>query len=108
MEYGELEDYIRKGMKGEWIGKVKEVKRGVEGGKEIGEEMKIVGDEGVAVEYEVRLWKWEVIELVMVEEDGLEEIEGVSGMEGEEEMVKMVMEMWDREFELEKLKEVMD
>ena len=47
IEYPEFEDYITKRINGEWIGKVNEVKTRLQRGKEIAEQINILGDDGV-------------------------------------------------------------
>ncbi|MGL5271917.1 MAG: V-type ATP synthase subunit A, partial [Phocaeicola sp.] len=51
LEYPEFEAYIEKRINGEWIGKVNEIKTRLLRGKEIAEQINILGDDGVPVEY---------------------------------------------------------
>lgn len=64
LEYPEFEEYIAKRINGEWIGKVNELKTRLLRGKEIAEQINILGDDGVPVEYHVIFWKSELIDLL--------------------------------------------
>ena len=52
LEYPEFENYIAERINGEWIGKVNELKTRLLRGKEIAEQINILGDDGVPVEYQ--------------------------------------------------------
>ena len=51
IEYPEFEEYIKGHINDEWIGKVNEIKTRLLRGKEIAEQINILGDDGVPVEY---------------------------------------------------------
>ena len=70
IEYPEFEEYITKHINGEWIGKVNEIKTRLQRGKEIAEQINILGDDGVPVEYHVTFWKSELIDFVILQQDG--------------------------------------
>ena len=70
LEYPEFEEYITKRINGEWIGKVNEIKTRLLRGKEIAEQINILGDDGVPVEYHVIFWKSELIDFVILQQDG--------------------------------------
>ena len=51
IEYPEFEEYIKGHINDEWIGKVNELKTRLQRGKEIAEQINILGDDGVPVSY---------------------------------------------------------
>ena len=70
IEYPEFEEYIKGHINDEWIGKVNELKTRLQRGKEIAEQINILGDDGVPVEYHVIFWKSELIDFVILQQDG--------------------------------------
>ena len=69
IEYPEFEEYIKGHINDEWIGKVNELKTRLQRGKEIAEQINILGDDGVPVEYHVIFWKSELIDFVILQQD---------------------------------------
>ena len=76
-------------------------------GKEIAEQINILGDDGVPVEYHVTFWKSELIDFVILQQDAFDEIDAVTPMERQEEILNMVIEICHTEFEFDNFNEVM-
>ncbi len=108
LEYPEFEDYIAKRINGKWIEKVNEVKTRLLRGKEIAEQINILGDDGVPVEYHVIFWKSELIDYVVLQQDAFDAIDSVTPMERQEEILNMVIDICHTEFYFENFLEVMD
>lgn len=108
IEYPEFEEYISKTINGEWIGKVNELKTRLQRGKEIAEQINILGDDGVPVEYHVTFWKSELIDFVILQQDAFDDIDAVTPMERQEAILNMVIDICHTEFEFDNFNEVMD
>ena len=108
LEYPEFEAYITKHINGEWIGKVTELKTRLLRGKEIAEQINILGDDGVPVEYHVIFWKSELIDFVILQQDAFDEVDAVTPMERQEEIVNMVIDICHTDFSFDNFVEVMD
>ena len=108
IEYPEFEDYISKRINGEWIGKVNEIKTRLQRGKEIAEQINILGDDGVPVEYHVIFWKSELIDFVILQQDAFDEVDSVTPMERQEEILNMVIDICHTDFTFDNFNEVMD
>ena len=108
LEYPEFEEYIAKRINGEWIGKVNEIKTRLLRGKEIAEQINILGDDGVPVEYHVIFWKPELIDFVILQQDAFDEVDSVTPMERQEEILNMVIDICHTEFKFDTFIEVMD
>ena len=85
-----------------------EIKTRLQRGKEIAEQINILGDDGVPVEYHVTFWKSELIDFVILQQDAFDEIDAVTPMERQEEILNMVIEICHTEFEFDNFNEVMD
>ena len=108
IEYPEFEEYIKTHINGEWIGKVNEIKNRLQRGKEIAEQINILGDDGVPVEYHVTFWKSELIDFVILQQDAFDEIDAVTPMERQEDILNMIIDICHTEFEFDNFNEVMD
>ncbi len=108
LEYPEFEAYITEYINGEWIGKVTELKTRLLRGKEIAEQINILGDDGVPVEYHVIFWKSELIDFVILQQDAFDEVDSVTPMERQEEIVNMIIDICHTEFSFDNFVEVMD
>lgn len=108
IEYPEFEAYIAEHINDEWIGKVNEIKTRLQRGKEIAEQINILGDDGVPVDYHVVFWKSELIDFVILQQDAFDEIDAVTPMERQEEILNKVIAICHTEFEFDNFNEVMD
>lgn len=108
LEYPEFEEYIEKRINGEWIAKVNEMKTRMLRGKEIAEQINILGDDGVPVEYHVIFWKSELIDFVVLQQDAFDDIDAITPLERQEEIVNKVMEICHTEFDFDNFLDVME
>ena len=108
IEYPEFEEYIAKRINGEWIGKVNELKTRLLRGKEIAEQINILGDDGVPVDYHVIFWKSEVIDYVVLQQDAFDEIDAVTPLERQEDILDLVVEVCRADYAFDNFLEVMD
>lgn len=107
IEYPEFEEYIRTRIKGNWIGNVNKMKTILLRGKEVQEQINILGDDGVPVDYHVTFWKSEVIDFVILQQDAFDKIDAVCPLERQEAMLDLVMEICDKKFHFDNFNDVM-
>jgi V/A-type H+-transporting ATPase subunit A len=108
IEYPEFETYIAEHINSEWIPKVNDLKTRLQRGKEISEQINILGDDGVPVAYHVTFWKSELIDFVILQQDAFDDIDSVTPMERQEELLNMVTNICHTDFEFDNFNEVMD
>jgi V/A-type H+-transporting ATPase subunit A len=108
LEYPEFEEYIAERINAEWIGKVNEMKTRMLRGKEIAEQINILGDDGVPVDYHVIFWKSELIDYVVLQQDAFDEIDAITPLERQKEIVDMVIDICHTDLEFDTFLEVMD
>ena len=108
IEYPEFEEYIKTKIEGDWIGMVNQMKTILQRGKEVQEQINILGDDGVPVEYHVTFWKSEVIDFVILQQDTFDKIDAVCPLERQEFMLKLVMDICNSDYEFDSFLEVMD
>ncbi len=108
LEYPEFQEYIAKHISPEWIEKVNEIKTRMLRGKEISEQINILGDDGVPVEYHVTFWKSELIDFVILQQDAFDAIDAVTPLRRQEFMLDRVVNVCRSEFKFDTFLEVMD
>ena len=108
IEYPEFDEYISNRINPEWLGKVNEIKTRLQRGKEIAEQINILGDDGVPVDYHVVFWKSELIDFVILQQDAFDEVDSVTPMERQEEILNMVIDICHTDFSFDNFNEVMD
>ena len=108
LEYPEFEEYISKLIGDGWIEMVNEAKTRLQRGKEIAEQINILGDDGVPVEYHVTFWKSELIDFVVLQQDAFDEIDAVTPLERQQAILGLVTDICRSEFEFSEFGEVVD
>ena len=108
LEYPEFEEYITNRINGEWISKVNEMKTLLQRGKEIQEQINILGDDGVPVDYHENFWKSEVIDFVILQQDAFDKIDSVCPLERQEYMLDLVMDICRHDYDFDNFLDVTD
>ena len=108
LEYPEFAEYIKGHINEEWIPKVLALKTRMQRGKEIAEQINILGDDGVPVDYHVTFWKSEVIDYVILQQDAFDEVDAVTPLERQEEILNMVTTICEHDFQFDTFLEATD
>ena len=98
LEYPEIEEYLDGRIEKGWVEKVYAGKTLVQRGKEANDQINILGDDGVPVEYHERFWKSELIDFVILQQDAFDDIDANCPMERQQMMYKMVLGICNQEF----------
>jgi V/A-type H+-transporting ATPase subunit A len=108
LEYPEFQKYISELISPEWIGKVNDIKTRLLRGKEIAEQINILGDDGVPTEYHVVFWKSELIDYVVLQQDAFDKVDSVTPLERQEYILDLVTDICRRDFTFKDFNEVME
>ena len=108
LEYPEFKDFISQHISSSWVEKVNEIKTRLLRGKEISEQINILGDDGVPVSYHITFWKSELIDFVILQQDAFDDIDAVTPLERQEFMLDKVIGVCRSEFRFDTFIEVMD
>lgn len=106
LEYPEFEEYIAKRIGDKWIASINELKRIMLRGQEVSEQINILGDDGVPVEYHIRFWKSEVIDFVILQQDAFDKVDMNTPLERQEYMMNKVMDICHTDFQFESFTKV--
>lgn len=108
LEYPEFDEYITGLIGAGWIEMVNEAKTRLLRGKEIAEQINILGDDGVPVDYHVTFWKSELIDFVVLQQDAFDDIDAVTPLERQQAMLELVTSICRAEYDFEEFQEVTD
>ncbi len=99
LEYPEVEQYLGEKIEKGWVALVRKGKTIVQRGKEANDQINILGDDGVPVDYHERFWKSELIDFVVLQQDAFDDIDANCPMERQQMMYKMVLDICDYDFD---------
>jgi V/A-type H+-transporting ATPase subunit A len=108
IEYPEFEDYIKKTVSDQWIPMVNEMKTLLQRGKEVQEQINILGDDGVPLDYHITYWKSEIVDFVILQQDAFDTIDALCPIERQQYMLRKVMGITRMDFEFDNFNEIMD
>jgi len=106
IEYPEFAEYISQRINGEWLEKVNDMKTYLQRGKEIQEQINILGDDGVTVDFHEGFWKSEVIDFVILQQDAFDKIDAVCPLERQEYMLDLVMDICKHDYNFDNFLDV--
>ena len=98
LEYPEIVEYLDEHIEPGWAKNVMEGKTLVQRGKEAAEQINILGDDGVPVEYHERFWKSELLDFVILQQDAFDAIDANCPIERQKYMFDLVMDVCRKEY----------
>ena len=98
LEYPEVREYLDEHIEKDWVDAVYEGKTFVQRGKEANDQINILGDDGVPVEYHERFWKSELLDFVILQQDAFDDIDANCPIERQKMMYKMVLDICHKDF----------
>ena len=87
---------------------VNDMKTYLQRGKEIQEQINILGDDGVPVDYHEAFWKSEVIDFVILQQDAFDKIDAVCPLERQQYMLHLVMDICKHDYDFDNFLDVID
>ena len=101
LEYPEVIEYLKERVGKDWVDKVQRTKNLIRRGKEISEQINILGDDGVPISYHEQFWKSELIDFVILQQDAFDPIDSLCPMDRQEYMLSLVLKVCDVPFEFD-------
>lgn len=101
LEYPEIAEYLNSKVDPHWVEKVNKAKNYILRGKEAYEQINILGDDGVPMEYHSRYWKSELIDFIILQQDAFDSIDCSTPMDRQEFMLNKVLEVCDAPVDFE-------
>lgn len=105
LEYPEIIEYLDNKICKGWVDKVNKAKNIVLRGKEAYEQINILGDDGVPMEYHLRYWKSELVDFIILQQDAFDKIDCSCPIERQKFMLEMVLDVCDKNVEFDNFEE---
>ncbi len=93
LEYPEIVSYLDEKAGTGWVALVNEARNVVVRGKEAYEQINILGDDGVPMDYHVRYWKSEVIDFILLQQDAFDKVDGSTPLHRQQYMLHKIMDI---------------
>jgi V/A-type H+-transporting ATPase subunit A len=106
LEYPEVQEYLTKNVGEDWVSNVLKSKNWLFRGKETYDQINILGDDGVPVEYHVTYWKSEVIDFVLMQQDAFDRIDSITGLERQKYMLNLVLSVCELNYNFDVFEKV--
>ncbi len=106
LEYDEFIEYLKNNVGEEWLDNLLYAKNLLVRGKEAYEQINILGDDGVPIDYHIRYWKSEVFDFVILQQDAFDDIDASTPIERQKYMMDMIIDIVKDEYDFESFEEV--
>jgi V/A-type H+-transporting ATPase subunit A len=108
LEYPELQKTLGESLDEHWLDNVLKSKDVLLRGKEANEQINILGDDGVPIDFHERFWKAELIDFVILQQDAFDKVDASTPLERQKYMLEKVLGIVDTDFEFRHFEEVGD
>lgn len=108
LEYPEVQAYLAEQVGDQWLGHVIDAKDILLRGKEAREQINILGDDGVPIDFHERFWKSELIDFVILQQDAFDKIDASTPMDRQVYMLEKVLGVANADYNFGNFDEVSD
>lgn len=105
LEYPEIQEYLNKNISENWVDLVMLSKNFVQKGREAYEQINILGDDGVPIDYHDRYWKAEIIDFIILQQDAFDSIDANCPIPRQKFMMNKVLDICMMNFHFENFEE---
>ena len=106
LEYPELEEWFGENMGGDWVGSVKELKNVVALSREANEQISILGDDSVPMDYHNTFWRGELVDFTLMQQDAFDQVDSFCSLERQGFMMRQIRSICRSNFEFKKYDEI--
>ncbi|EKB50005.1 V-type ATP synthase subunit A [Cecembia lonarensis] len=98
LDYPEFVDNADKFIQEGWVAKVQKCKDIIRNGLEARDQISILGDDAVPLDYHIAFWKSEMIDFALIQQDSFDDVDMNTSLERQKYMFNKIMEIGEREF----------
>ncbi len=106
LEYPEVQNYLHEHVSSRWVSDVIRLKDILLRGREVRDQINILGDDGVPLEYHVHFWKAEVIDFIILQQDAFDPIDAMTPITRQRYMLELVLQICQMDFSFSGFEEV--
>jgi len=101
LEYPEICEWLDSRIEEGWVENVLKAKNYVRRGREMADQISILGDDGVPVSYHEAFWKSELIDYAFLQQDAFDSIDALCPMERQKFMLNLLLDICGRDFQFD-------
>ena len=101
LDYPEIVQYLDETVEKGWVDKVLLAKNIIRRGKEAAEQINILGDDGVPMSYHVNFWKSELVDFIILQQDGFDPVDSLCPMDRQRFMLDLVLEVCEKDYQFD-------
>lgn len=106
LEYDEVREYLDEKIEKGWVDKVLKLKDILLRGKETRDQINILGDDGVPIEYHIIYNKAEIVDFCILQQDAFDKIDASTPLERQRYMVNLILDICNSSFDFDNFEEV--
>lgn len=106
LEYPELQASLAEIISPDWVSKVNQLKNILLRGKEAAEQINILGDDGVTVDYHLTFWRSEIVDAVILQQDAFDATDSRTPLVRQKYMADLVLDICRYHYNFESFEEV--
>ena len=106
IDYHEFQQYSNESIQEGWVDIIKKVKDILRIGLEARDQINILGDDAVPIDYHVNFWKSELIDFGIIQQNSFDPIDMRTEMDRQKYMLNFILEICTRSYLLEEFEEV--
>jgi V/A-type H+-transporting ATPase subunit A len=106
LEYPEFIEYTHKEISPAFVDNAMKMKNVLLRGSEARDQINILGDDGVPLDYHLRFWQAELIDFTVLQQDAFDAVDAMTPIKRQMDMVELVLDICTREFEFRNFEEM--
>ena len=106
LEYVEVSEYLDDKIEKGWVDKVIKLKDILLRGKETRDQINILGDDGVPIEYHIIFNKAEIVDFCILQQDAFDKIDASTPLVRQQYMVNLILDICNSSFDFDNFEEV--
>jgi V/A-type H+-transporting ATPase subunit A len=106
LEYSEVIEYLDQAIEKGWVDKVLKMKDMLLKGKEAQDQINILGDDSVPLDYHVIYYKAEIIDFIILQQDAFDKVDGSCPLKRQQYMANKVLDICNSSFDFDHFEEI--
>ena len=106
LDYPEFREHLANELMPGWADLVERMRDYLRRSVEVSDQISILGDDSVPISYHVTLWKGELIDFIILQQDAFDSIDQNTPMERQKYMLKLVADICEQEFSFSHFEDV--
>lgn len=108
LDYLEFQQFSDENIQKGWVQEIKKVKDILRIGLEARDQINILGDDAVPIDYHINFWKSELIDFGIIQQNSFDDIDMRTEMDRQKYMLNFILDLCDQSYEFDEFEQVRD